>query len=137
RAHTDGDLFIYLPREKVIATGDAVVDWMPFLGDGYPEEWIQTLDALARIDFTHIIPGHVAVMTKDQLTFFRGYLTDLITAVRQAAAAGASLAEMQPVVADQLAPAYEAGMSKYPLGQYRDRIAVNIEAVYQKVVKHG
>ena len=38
RAHTDGDLFIYLPQEKVIVTGDAVVDWMPFLGDGYPPE---------------------------------------------------------------------------------------------------
>ena len=34
-----------------------------------------------------------------------------------------------------VAPQYEAGMSKYPLGQYRDRIGVNIEAVYQKVVK--
>ena len=28
-------------------------------------------------------------------------------------------------------------MSKYPLGQYRDRIGTNIEAVYQKVVKKG
>src|SRR5438067_309642 len=51
RAHTDGDLFIYLPKEKVLATGDAVVDWMPFLGDGYPEDWIHPLDALAQVDF--------------------------------------------------------------------------------------
>ncbi len=137
RAHTDGDLFIYLPKEKVIATGDAVVDWMPFLGDGYPEDWIHTLDALAHIDFTHIIPGHGDVMTKESIAFFRGYLTDLIAAVKQAAAAGASLEEMTPGVADQLAPQYEAGMSKYPLGQYRERIGVNIEAVYQKVVKKG
>jgi len=55
--------------------------------------------------------------------------------VKNAAAAGASLEEMQPGVADQLAPQYEAGMSRYPLGQYRDRIGVNIEAVYQKVVR--
>ena len=137
RAHTDGDLFIYLPKEKVIATGDAVVDWMPFLGDGYPEDWIHTLDALAHIDFTHIIPGHGDVMTKESIAFFRGYLTDLIAAVKQAAAAGASLEKMTPGVADQLAPQYEAGMSKYPLGQYRERIGVNIEAVYQKVVKKG
>jgi hypothetical protein len=64
-------------------------------------------------------------------------LTDLIAAVQQAAAAGASLDELKPVVADQLAPQYERGMSKYPLGQYRDRIGLNIEAVYQKVVKKG
>src|SRR3954469_5479666 len=36
RAHTDGDVFIYLPKEKVVATGDALIDWMPFLNDGYP-----------------------------------------------------------------------------------------------------
>ena len=135
RAHTDGDLFIYLPKEKVIATGDAVVDWMPFLGDGYPEDWLHTLNALEQVDFTHIIPGHGDVMPKESIAFFRGYLTDLIAAVKNAAAAGASLEEMQAGVADQLAPQYEAGMSRYPLGQYRDRIGVNIEAVYQKVVR--
>src|SRR5262249_50098020 len=31
RAHTDGDLFIYLPKEKVVASGDALIDWMPFM----------------------------------------------------------------------------------------------------------
>jgi cyclase len=134
RAHTDGDIFIYLPTEKVIATGDAVVDWMPFLGDGYPEDWIQTLNALEQVDFTHIIPGHGDVVTKERISFLRSYLTDLIAAVQQADAAGANLEEMMPTVADQLAPKYEYGMSKYPLGQYRDRIGTNIEAVYQKVV---
>jgi glyoxylase-like metal-dependent hydrolase (beta-lactamase superfamily II) len=137
RAHTDGDIFIYLPQEKVIVTGDAVVDWMPFLGDGYPEEWIDTLNALEQVDFTHMIPGHGDVMTKEHIAFFRNYLTDLIAAVKHAAAAGASLADMQHGVAEQLAPAYEGSMSKYPLGQYRDRIGTNIEAVYQKVVKKG
>ena len=34
-------------------------------------------------------------------------------------------------------PRYEQRMSKYPLGQYRDRIGTNIEAVYRKVVHKG
>jgi hypothetical protein len=72
---------------------------------------------------------------KSHLTFFRGYLTDLVTGVKSAAAGGATLDEMKSRVADQLAPAYEAGMSKYPIGQYRERIALNIEMVYNKVVK--
>jgi glyoxylase-like metal-dependent hydrolase (beta-lactamase superfamily II) len=134
RAHTDGDLFIYLPKEKVIITGDAVVDWMPFLGDGYPEEWIGTLDALEQLDFTHMIMGHGNVAPKSHVAFFRSYLTDLLAAVKQAAAAGATLVDMQTAVAEQLAPAYEAGMSKYPLGRYCDRIALTIEIVYHKVV---
>src|SRR5215475_4989344 len=94
RAHTDGDVFIYLPQEKVVASGDALVDWMPFLGDGYPEEWIETLTALEKFDFTHIIPGHGEVITRDHLGFFRGFLTDLVAAVKKAATDGASLEEM-------------------------------------------
>jgi glyoxylase-like metal-dependent hydrolase (beta-lactamase superfamily II) len=134
RAHTDGDLFIYLPQEKVIATGDALIDWMPFMNDGYPEDWVATLNVLERLDFTRIIPGHGEVAPREHLAFFRGYLSDLIAAVRQAAADGAGLAEMKQGVADRLASKYERAMSKYPLGQYRDRVGLNIEVVYRKVV---
>ncbi len=118
-----------------MASGDALIDWMPFLGDGYPEEWVQTLTALEKFDFTQIIPGHGEVVTKDHLGFFRGFLTDLITAVKKAAADGASLEEMQKGIADQLASKYEQGMSKYTLGRYRDRVGLSIEMVYKKVIK--
>ena len=74
------------------------------------------------------------VLPKSHLTSFRGYLTYLIAAVKKAAADGASLDEMKGV-GDQLAPKYERGMSKYPLGQYRDRVGTNVEMVYRKVVK--
>ena len=108
---------------------------MPFLNDGYPEDWVQTLTALEKLDFTHIIPGHGDVLPKSHLTFFRGYLTDLIDAVKKAAAAGATLDEMKKNVGDQLAPKYEAGFSKCPLGRYRDRVGQNVDMVVQKVVK--
>ena len=55
--------------------------------------------------------------------------------MKKAAADGASLDEMKKGIADQLAPKYEQGMSKYPLGQYRDRIGLNVEMVYRKVVE--
>src|SRR5438094_885129 len=134
RGHTNGDLYIYLPKEKVVATGDALIDWMPFLNDGYPEEWVQTLTALEKLDFTQIIPGHGDVQAKGHLAFFRGYLSDLIDAVKKASAGGATLAEMQTKIGDQLAPKYEAGMSKHTLGRYRDRVGQNVEMVHKKVV---
>ena len=134
RGHTDGDLYIYLPKEKVVMTGDALVDWMPFVNDGYPEDWVTTLTAVEKLDFTHIIPGHGEVMTKSGLAFFRGYISDLVAAVKKAAADGASLDDMKTKIAEQLAPKYEAGMSKYPLGKYRASIATNIEMVHKKVV---
>jgi glyoxylase-like metal-dependent hydrolase (beta-lactamase superfamily II) len=135
RGHTDGDLYVYLPKEKVVATGDAVVDWMPFLNDGYPEEWVQTLDALQKLDIMRVIPGHGDPVDKSHLVFFRAYLSDLIAAVKKGAADGATLDQAKKAIADQLAPKYEKGMSKYPLGRYRDRIAQNIEVVHAKVVK--
>lgn len=137
RGHTDGDVFIHLPREKVVVTGDALIDWMPYMNDGFPEEWVRTLGALDAVDFTRIIPGHGEVLPRDSLAFFRGYLSDLVAAVRKAAADGASLEDMKRALPDQLAPTYEKGMSKYPLGQYRDRIGLNIEATYQKVIARG
>jgi cyclase len=137
RGHTDGDIYTYLPQEKVVITGDAVIDWMPFLNDGYPEEWVQTLSALEQVDFTHMILGHGEVASKAHLAFFKGYLTDLIASVKKAAADGGTLEEMQKTLPDQLAPRYEQRMSKHPLGRYRDRIGVNIETVYKKVVQKG
>ena len=135
RAHTNGDLFTYLPKEKVVATGDALIDWMPFMNDGYPEDWITTLTALEKLDFASIIPGHGEVRPKSHLVFFRGYFVDLIDAVKKAAADKATLAEMQTKIGDQLAGKYEAGMSKYPLGRYRDRVGQNVEMIYKKVVQ--
>ncbi len=44
---------------------------------------------------------------------------------------------MKNGVADQLAPKYERAMSKYTLGQYRDRIGLNVEVVYRKVAAGG
>jgi len=134
RGHTDGDVFIHLPKEKVVVTGDALIDWMPYMNDGFPEEWVRTLGVLNAFDFTRIIPGHGEVLSRDGLAFFRGYLADLVEAVKKAAADGANLEDMKRTLPDQLAPRYERGMSKYPLGQYRDRIGLNIEATYQKVI---
>ncbi len=118
----------------MVVTGDAVIDWMPFMNDGFPEEWVRTLDALATFEFTHIIPGHGEVASRDHLAFFRGYLADLIDTVKRGHADGASLDEMKKGIPGQLAAKYEQGMSKYPLGQYRDRIALNIEMAYRKVI---
>src|SRR5437763_7481857 len=93
RAHTEGDVFVYLPKEKVVITGDAVIGWTPYMGDGYPEDWVGTLDRLAQLDFTHIIMGHGDPAGRDWLTTFRGYVRDMVEGVRREAAAGATLDE--------------------------------------------
>ncbi len=135
RAHTEGDVFVYLPSEKVVVTGDAVIGWTPFMGDGYPEDWVGTLKRLEQLDFTQMIMGHGRPAGKDWLRLFRGYIEDLVEAVRREAAAGASLEEIKQRVPDQIAPKYERALSKEG-GTYRpwrQLVLTNIERVYATV----
>jgi cyclase len=134
RAHTEGDVFVYLPKEKVVVTGDAVIGWTPFMGDGYPEDWVSTLDRLAELDFTHIIMGHGEPAGRDWLRTFRGYVHDMVEAVREEAARGATLEEAKRRVPERLAPTYEKPFSAY--GDYRPwraGLLSNIERTYAMV----
>ena len=134
RAHTEGDVFVYLPKEKVVITGDAMIGWTPYMGDGYPEDWADTLDRLARLDFTHIIMGHGDVVGREWLATFRGYVHDMVEAVRQEVATGATLDEVKQRVIARLAPRYEAPFSAY--GDYRPwraGAAANIERAFAMV----
>lgn len=62
RGNTSGDAVVYLPKEKIVITGDLVVHPIPYFYDGYPVEWIQTLENLAGIDAEIVVPGHGPVM---------------------------------------------------------------------------
>lgn len=134
RAHTEGDVFVYLPKEKVVITGDAVIGWTPYMGDGYPEDWPGTLDRLAQLDFTHIIMGHGEVVGREWLTTFRGYVQDMVAAVRREVASGATLDEVTRRVTATLAPTYEKPFSTY--GEYRPwrtGVAGNVERTFAMV----
>ncbi len=134
RAHTEGDVFVYLPKEKVVITGDAMIGWTPYMGDGYPEEWVGTLDRLAQLDFTHIIMGHGDVTGRAWLTTFRSYVHDMVDAVRQEVATGATLDEVKQRVTAKLAPRYEKPFSAY--GEYRPwrtGVGANIERTFGMV----
>ena len=131
RAHTAGDVFVFLPKERTVVTGDAVVGWTPYMGDGFPEDWVKTLDRLAGLDFTRMILGHGDMTGREWLGLFRGYIADLIEAVRREAAAGATLDQIKERVPRDLAPKYEKPLSAY--GDYRpwrQLILGNIERIY-------
>src|SRR5262249_29341168 len=134
RAHTEGDVFVYLPKEKVVITGDALIGWTPYMGDGYPEDWVSTIDRLARLDFTHVIMGHGEVAGRDWVGTFRNYVADMVEAVRAEGAEGATLDEVKARVPPKPAPRYERPFSAY--GDYRPwrlGILANIERTYAMV----
>lgn len=80
RGHTGGDTFVYLPKEKIICTGDEEEGVrVAYMGDAYFDEWIATLDRLKQLDFNLVLPGHgVPFRDKAVVTAFQGYLKDLI-----------------------------------------------------------
>ena len=127
RGHTSGDVVAWLPKERVVATGDLLHGWMPYMGDSFPPEWVATLDALDKLEFDHIIGGHGTVKPRGHLKFFRDYLADLVAAVRAARGRGETLAQATASVAAALKPAYDAGMD----GRFAGSVGANIEKVYQ------
>lgn len=127
RGHTSGDVVAYLPKQKVVATGDLLHGWMPFMGDSFPPEWVATLDALDKLDFDTIVGGHGSAKPHAHLRFFRNYLADLIDAVRAAKGKGETLDQAKTSVAAALRPKYEAGMD----GRFAGSVGANIEKVYK------
>ena len=58
RAHTGGDVVVYLPAERLVFTGDMMLGGPPWPGDGWVNEWPATLERLKQLDFDLILPGH-------------------------------------------------------------------------------
>jgi cyclase len=58
RAVTPGDAFLYLPDEKVLVTGDLLINPITYALGCYPTGWIRTLEGLDRLDAAVIVPGH-------------------------------------------------------------------------------
>lgn len=96
-AHTRGDLFVYLPSEKIIMTGDALeTGIIPIMRSAYPVEWIGVLESIDKLDWNTNIPGHGDVQHgKAALYQFKSYLTDVVSGVTQAVQNG--LTEEQAV----------------------------------------
>jgi cyclase len=62
RGNTPGDAIVYLPKEKILIAGDLLVHPIPYTFDGYPSEWVQTLQRMAQLDADTIVPGHGPVL---------------------------------------------------------------------------
>ena len=91
RGHTGGDTVVFLPKEKIVATGDLMESRIAFMGSAFFDEWLVTLDALKRLDFTTDLPGHGAPFTdKGLITAFQSYLKDVMAQAAKLRAQGVS-----------------------------------------------
>jgi glyoxylase-like metal-dependent hydrolase (beta-lactamase superfamily II) len=59
RAHTGGDLSVYVPNGRVLFMSEAYLHWIfPAMRSAYPTEWVQTLEKAEAMDATWYVPGH-------------------------------------------------------------------------------
>ena len=78
-AHTNGDLAVYLPDAKVIASGDLIGDGDPSIHlfkNGSSEGWIRFVTALANLDADTYVRGHADIGTREEV---RKILANAIT----------------------------------------------------------
>jgi cyclase len=128
RGHTSGDVVVYLPKEKVVATGDLLHGWLPFMADSFPVEWVATLDQLAKLDFDRILGGHGGVKPRSHLTTFRNYLAELIEETRRARQRGEALEQATASVKAALRPRFAEPMGGAE--RFDGSVGANVAKVY-------
>lgn len=70
RAHTGGDLAVYLPQSKVLFLGEIYLrDVFPAMRSAYPTEWLDTIKKAQAMDVSWYVPGHGFI--DDQATMKR------------------------------------------------------------------
>jgi glyoxylase-like metal-dependent hydrolase (beta-lactamase superfamily II) len=82
RGHTPGDTIVYLPKERIVCSGDMMETQPAYMGDAIFDEWLATLDKLKEMDFDTMLPGHgVPFHEKSLITAYQSYLKDLMSQV--------------------------------------------------------
>ena len=124
-AHTNGDMIVYLPAEKIVFVGDIISPQQPWPiihpeKNGSTEGWLRTTRGMAALNSDQFIPGHGDVQTKAMI---RKQLADAEARrakIQELVGQGKSLEEIRTAVGDPPA---------------RPRFVSYTEAVYAEVTK--
>ncbi len=89
RGHTNGDIVVLFPNDRVLASGDlftngkGLAELIDYSGGGSGKEWTTTLDAVLMLPFDQVVPGHGAVATRADLVKWRDSTASLRSRVHQ------------------------------------------------------
>jgi cyclase len=120
-SHTAGDVFVFCPQKRAVASGDAILGFFPNIADGYPRMWPGTIDTVGRLDFQYILGGHGTVQdTRTPMTSLRNYIEELTVRVQDGKKAGQTVVEMQQRIT-------VASLKSLQSNGYADYITRNME----------
>jgi len=89
KAHTPGDIILWMPEEKILFSGDIVFDGrLPFLGSGNSRTWLLCLEKVLELDPEVLLPGHGRPMLgkeliRDRVNWTYKYISELRKAIRR------------------------------------------------------
>jgi glyoxylase-like metal-dependent hydrolase (beta-lactamase superfamily II) len=139
-AHTRGDGFVYLPKEQVLCTGDAVANGpYNYTADGNVKNWPNVVRAAQKLKVQHVLPGHGVPGGPEVLRGQEQYMVELYKAVKTAADSGKKLSDLvrmdgdKPVSANLQLP----GGVKHWVGDF---LAAQVKDTYEEVTQgkpHG
>jgi glyoxylase-like metal-dependent hydrolase (beta-lactamase superfamily II) len=94
-AHTKGDGFAFLPKEKIICTGDAVVNGpYNFTGDAHIGNWPNVVQGAKKLGATTVLPGHGPHGGVEILDGEARFMSELRKAVKSARDSGKKLTDL-------------------------------------------
>jgi glyoxylase-like metal-dependent hydrolase (beta-lactamase superfamily II) len=128
-AHTGGDVVVFCPQARAVATGDMILGTLPFIADGYPKVWPKTIDSVAKLGFDHVMPGHgPAQHNRQPMTNERNYIEELAEKVGAGKKAGKTAAVLQAeITVESLKSIQSNGYAEYLMGN-QDHTEPNIDA---------
>ena len=97
RGHTKGDTVVWLPRDKVLFSGDLVeYGATPYTGDAYLSDWPATLDRVAALGPRALVPGRGDALTTPEtvqagIDGTRAFITAMFDSVKRARKDGKDL----------------------------------------------
>lgn len=98
RAHTGGDLMVYLPAQKILFMSEAYLNRVfPAMRAAYPSDWVKTIDRALAMDVDIYVPGHgfieQAQASREELVEFQKALKYVIGEVQRLQKLGLSADE--------------------------------------------
>jgi cyclase len=131
-AHTHGDAVAWLPKERILFTGDTCVNGpYNYVGDGDVEKWIATLDAAKKLGAQVTCPGHgprgLASVLDDQQLFFK-QLRASVGALVQTQKSAREIHDSVPRIREELSA--QAQIARFV---DRDALSAQVEKVYSEM----
>jgi len=109
-AHTLGDNFVFLPKQRILFGGDVVINrFFPIMADSDSSgmSWIQTLERLEKLNPAIVVPGHGEVGDVGLVAAMREYLVVVRDRVQEMKSQGSGVTDVEAKLEPEVRAKYK------------------------------